>query len=62
MTSLAGSQPPNQDTAPRPEELPTVDDVKLARRRIQGAAVRTPLLESILLNQRLGGRLLVKPE
>lgn len=62
MTSLAGSQPLNQDADPRPDELPTVDDVKKARRRIQGAAVRTPLLESILLNQRLGGRLLVKPE
>ncbi|RVU34855.1 threonine/serine dehydratase [Hwanghaeella grinnelliae] len=62
MTSLAGSQPPNQDADPRPDELPTVDDVKKARQRIQGAAVRTPLLESILLNQRLGGRLLVKPE
>lgn len=62
MTSLARSQPIDAEAAPRPDELPTVDDVRRARQRILGAAVRTPLLESILLNQRLGGRLLVKPE
>lgn len=62
MTSLAGSRTTDHDAAPRPDELPTIADVKAARQRIQGAAVRTPLLESILLNQRLGGRLLVKPE
>lgn len=37
-------------------------DVLAARRRIGGLAVRTPLLESDLLNARVGGRLLVKPE
>lgn len=62
MTSLAGSQNTTEDTVPGPEELPSVADVRTARQRIQGAAVRTPLLESILLNQRLGGRLLLKPE
>jgi len=62
MSSLPASQTTDQDAAARPDELPTVADVKKARERIQGAAVRTPLLESILLNQRLGGRLLIKPE
>jgi threonine dehydratase len=37
-------------------------DVLAARRRIGGLAVRTPLLESDLLNARVGGRVLVKPE
>src|SRR3546814_16818156 len=42
--------------------LPTVADVEDATRRLRGVAVRTPLLESPLLNERLGGRLLVKDE
>jgi threonine dehydratase len=42
--------------------LPTVADVEDAARRLRGVAVRTPLLESPLLNERLGGRLLVKAE
>ncbi len=66
MTSLPASASTKHSTdpnaPPRADELPTIDDVKAARRRLQGAAVRTPLLESILLNQRLGGRLLIKPE
>lgn len=37
-------------------------DVLAARRRLCGAVVRTPLLESDRLNARLAGRLLVKPE
>lgn len=45
------------DTAP-----PRFDDVLAAAGRIQGHAVRTPLLEAPLLNAKLGGRLLVKPE
>ena len=51
------------DTAlPAPASLPTVEDVHAAAGRIAGHAVRTPLLESPLLNDRLGGRLLVKAE
>jgi len=42
--------------------LPTVDDVRAAAGRLAGVAVRTPLLESPLLNDRLGGRLFVKAE
>jgi threonine dehydratase len=49
-------------TTDRPEHLPGFDDVAAAARRLAGHAVRTPLLESPLLNDRLGGRLLVKPE
>ena len=45
-----------------PFEPPVFDDVLAAAERIKGHAVRTPLLESPLLNERLGGRLLVKPE
>ncbi len=41
---------------------PTLDDIRAAGQRLSGHAVRTPLLESRLINDRLGGRLLVKPE
>lgn len=44
------------------DDLPTFDDVKVAAERLHGIARRTPLLESDLLNDRLGGRLLVKAE
>lgn len=40
----------------------TIADIEAAADRLAGRAVRTPLLESPLLNERLGGRLLVKPE
>ncbi|MGF1625353.1 MAG: threonine/serine dehydratase [Alphaproteobacteria bacterium] len=40
----------------------TLDDIRAAAGRLAGKAVRTPLLESPLLNARIGGRLLVKPE
>ena len=43
-------------------DLPTIDDVEAAARTLDGVAVRTPLLESPLLNDCLGGRLLVKAE
>src|SRR3954453_17146120 len=42
--------------------LPTFADVEAAAGRLAGQAVVTPLLESLLLNDRLGGRLLVKAE
>ncbi len=41
---------------------PTIDDIEAAAGRLAGHAVVTPLLESPLLNETLGGRLLVKPE
>jgi Threonine dehydratase len=37
-------------------------DVVEAARRLNGYAVRTPLLENALLNERVGGRVLLKPE
>lgn len=40
----------------------TVDDIRAAAARLDGQAVRTPLIESVRLNERLGGRLLIKPE
>jgi threonine dehydratase len=42
--------------------LPAFDDVLAAARRLEGLAVRTPLLESPALNDRLGGRVLLKAE
>ena len=42
--------------------LPTYDNVVEASRRLAGHAVRTPLLESQLLNDRFGRRLLIKAE
>lgn len=40
----------------------TIADIEAARLRIRGFAVVTPLLESPLLNARVGGRILIKPE
>jgi threonine dehydratase len=42
--------------------LPTFADVEAAAARLDGIARLTPLLESDLLNERVGGRLLVKAE
>ena len=42
--------------------IPTIDDVRDAARQLSGHAVRTPLLESRLLNERVGGRVLIKAE
>lgn len=53
--------PTSPETDPK-LDAPTFADVQSAARRIAGHAVRTPLLESPLLNERLGGRLLVKAE
>jgi threonine dehydratase len=43
-------------------DLPSFADVEAAAQRLEGIARRTPLLESDLLNERVGGRLLVKAE
>jgi threonine dehydratase len=46
-----------------PEQpLPTIDDVRAARRRLGTLAVRTPLIEHPALNERTGGRILLKAE
>ncbi len=42
--------------------LPDFSDILSARECLAGHAVETPLIESPLLNQRLGGRVLIKPE
>jgi threonine dehydratase len=42
--------------------LPTFDDVRKAAARIESHAVRTPLLESPALNERVGGRVFLKTE
>ncbi len=43
-------------------EMPNFDDVLAARAQIADFAVRTPLLESPDLNEKTGGRVLIKPE
>ena len=40
----------------------TFADIEAAAARLKGHAVETPLIESPALNQRLGGRVLIKPE
>ncbi|WP_425407967.1 threonine ammonia-lyase [Hyphococcus sp.] len=40
----------------------SAEGVRAAAARLQGKAVRTPLLENEILNQRAGGRILIKPE
>ena len=42
--------------------LPSFDDVEKAARRLQGFAVKTPVIESPALNARVGGRVLIKAE
>ncbi len=49
-------------TDPNDSDLPTFADVEDAAERLRGKAVMTPLVESPLLNERLGGRVLVKAE
>lgn len=44
------------------DQIPTFDDVLAAAARLEGKAVVTPLLESPALNERLGGRILLKAE
>ncbi|HYD46364.1 MAG TPA: pyridoxal-phosphate dependent enzyme, partial [Phenylobacterium sp.] len=40
----------------------TFADIEAAAERIAGHAVKTPLIESPALNERVGGRVLIKPE
>ena len=49
-------------TSSLPFDPPGIADIEAAAERIEGRAVHTPLLESPLLNERLGFRLLVKAE
>jgi len=44
------------------QEAIDISDIRAARSRLEGIAVRTPLLESPLLNERAGRRVLVKAE
>jgi threonine dehydratase len=43
-------------------QIPTIDDVHAAAKRIAGHAVRTPLLNSAYLDEMTGARVLLKPE
>ncbi len=42
--------------------IPTIDDIRSAAAQLRPYAVRTPLIESDRLNERLGGRVLLKLE
>ena len=44
------------------DELPGINDIRIAAERLDGIAVRTPLLESERLNDRAGARLFLKCE
>lgn len=44
------------------DALPTIDDIRAAAVRLEGIAVRTPLLESERLSERAGARILLKCE
>ena len=44
------------------DELPGINDIRIAAERLEGIAVRTPLLESERLNERAGARLFLKCE
>ena len=56
------TSPPSDPMTDSPPPILTVADVQSAAQQIAGHAIQTPLLESPLLNERLGGRLLVKAE
>ncbi len=43
-------------------ELPNFDDIRAAAGRLAGVHIVTPLLECVRLNERLEGRVLIKPE
>ena len=46
----------------RPDPLPTPADVRAAAERLAGHAVETPLLRADVLDEQIGGRLLLKAE
>ncbi|MBM3485448.1 MAG: threonine/serine dehydratase [Alphaproteobacteria bacterium] len=56
MSSSAPSDPAS------PVAPPTIADIRDAASRLEGLAVRTPLLEMPALSERLGGRIVVKAE
>ena len=44
------------------QPIPRIADIEAAATRMRGYAIRTPLVESPLLNSLTGGRILIKPE
>jgi threonine dehydratase len=44
------------------QPIPRISDIEAAASRISGLAVRTPLIESAILNELTGGRILLKAE
>ncbi|GAB4518347.1 MAG: threonine/serine dehydratase [Parvularculaceae bacterium] len=64
MNDLAMT-PGDQQRAPAdapPRETPSAAGVMDAAKRLAGVVMRTPMLESPVLNDRIGGRALLKPE
>ena len=65
MTSSASSDAPPRDPSAAGvdvRQVPSIEDVRAAAKRIAEHAVRTPLLESPGLNDLAGGRVLLKAE
>ncbi len=62
MTSSVKSTSGREADAGPPVGAPSFADIEAAAARLSGLAVVTPLLEYAALNQRVGGRILVKPE
>ncbi len=61
LMELVGARIMN--TMPRSDIAPPVfADVQAAAERLSGRAIRTPLLENVQLNERCGGRVLIKAE
>jgi threonine dehydratase len=53
---------PERKTSEPPPGAPSLTEIEAAAKRLSGLAVRTPLLEVPALNERIGGRVLVKAE
>ncbi|MEE8534459.1 MAG: threonine/serine dehydratase [Kiloniellales bacterium] len=62
MTSSPGSTADPDAGAGPPPAAPGLAEIEAAAARLEGHAVKTPLLEFPALNERVGGRVLVKPE
>src|SRR4051794_132969 len=60
--AMAAASTPPKTRRPMQPDQPSFADVEAAAARLAGRALRTPLLEAPLLNEALGGRLLVKAE
>lgn len=61
-SSTTSNATTDRPTTGKPIALPGIAEIEAAAARLAGHVVETPLLESPLLNDRVGGRVLIKPE